>query len=34
MRRLALIALFGVHTIRFAIYLQPDQGRRGTGERP
>lgn len=27
-RRVALVALFGLHTIRFGIYLQPDQGRR------
>jgi hypothetical protein len=27
-RRLAVATLFGLHTIRFAIYLRPDQGRR------
>jgi hypothetical protein len=27
-RRTALMALFALHTIRFGIYLQPDQGRR------
>jgi len=27
-RRAAVAALFGLHTIRFWIYLQPDQGRR------
>ena len=27
-RRFALGALFGLHTVRFWIYLQPDQGRR------
>jgi hypothetical protein len=27
-RRGALGALFGLHTVRFAIYLSPDQGRR------
>jgi hypothetical protein len=29
-RRAAVAALFTVHTIRFGIYLRPDQGRRGT----
>jgi len=28
MRRAAVAALFTLHTIRFAIYLRPDQGRR------
>jgi hypothetical protein len=28
-RRLAVATLFGVHTARFWIYLQPGQGRRG-----
>lgn len=27
-RRVSTAALFGLHTIRFAIYLMPDQGRR------
>jgi hypothetical protein len=27
-RRVAVAALFGLHTIRFQIYLRPDQGRR------
>ena len=27
-RRFAVAALFGLHTVRFRIYLQPDQGRR------
>jgi hypothetical protein len=27
-RRAAVAALFAVHTVRFAIYLRPDQGRR------
>lgn len=27
-RRAAVAALFAIHTIRFAIYLRPDQGRR------
>ena len=27
-RRAAVATLFAVHTIRFAIYLRPDQGRR------
>jgi hypothetical protein len=30
-RRAAVGALFGLHTIRFRIYLQPDQGRRHPG---
>ena len=29
-RRAAVAALFAVHTIRFGIYLRPDQGRRAT----
>jgi hypothetical protein len=28
LRRLTLGALFGLHTVRFRIYLQPDRGRR------
>lgn len=27
-RRAAVAALFAIHTVRFAIYLRPDQGRR------
>ena len=27
-RRLAIGALFGIHTLRFRIYLQPDSGRK------
>jgi len=27
-RRAAVAALFAIHTIRFGIYLRPDQGRR------
>lgn len=27
-RRAAVAALFGLHTVRFGIYLRPDQGRR------
>lgn len=30
MRRLAIATLFGLHTIRFAVYLRSDQGRRVT----
>jgi hypothetical protein len=35
-RRAAVAALFAIHTIRFGIYLRPDQGRRpdGGGGRP
>jgi hypothetical protein len=29
-RRAAIAALFALHTVRFAIYLRPDQGRRAT----
>jgi hypothetical protein len=29
-RRVAVGALFGLHTVRFWIYLQPDQGRKRT----
>ena len=29
-RRFAVGALFGLHTVRFWIYLQPDQGRKRT----
>jgi hypothetical protein len=28
LRRTAVVTLFGLHTVRFAIYLSPDQGRR------
>lgn len=30
-RRAAVAVLFAIHTIRFAIYLRPDQGRRPEG---
>ena len=30
-RRAAVGTLFGLHTVRFWIYLQPDQGRRWSG---
>ena len=30
-RRAAIGVLFGLHTIRFGIYLQPDRGRRQPG---
>ena len=37
LRRLSMATLFGLHTWRFSIYLQPDHGRRrpsrGGGER-
>lgn len=31
-RRAAVATLFAIHTVRFAIYLRPDQGRRATGQ--
>ena len=33
-RRAAVATLFAVHTVRFAIYLRPDQGRRAAAARP
>lgn len=32
LRRGAVGLLFGLHTVRFWIYLQPDKGRRATGD--
>jgi len=31
-RRFAVGALFGLHTVRFWIYLQPDQGRKRSND--